>query len=196
MNFGKYSQISNSAIHHGLGLGVQTTAAANVLLANNTFFDFVRFGINIETSNNITVSGNLVGQISSRGLTGLDGLVDVEAGILGCAYQPGDYCTDIFIFNNIVAGTTTTGYSAYGHTCGDYSKKIFYNNTVHSVQGSGIIIFKHPADSSQGECLEGSFSTAYKCTEAGITSYASTNKAIFSSMTLIDNNIGVSLNVG
>ncbi len=117
-------------------------------IVNNTFFDFKRFGINIQSSSNITVDGNIIGDINSRGLTGLDGAIDVEAGILGCALEEGDRCYDISIKNNIVAGSTTTGYSAYAHECGDYSRKVFYNNTAHSIEGNGAIVFKDPTSDS------------------------------------------------
>lgn len=63
-----------------------------MLIANNTVFDFVRFGINIDSSSNITIDGNIVANINSRGLTPLDGVVDVDAGILGCAFIDGDRC--------------------------------------------------------------------------------------------------------
>ena len=45
-------------------------------------------------------------------------------------------------------------------------------------------------------CMEGSFFTAYKCSEEGVTSYAATAKAVFTNMTLIDNHIGAALNGG
>jgi hypothetical protein len=60
----------------------------------------------------------------------------------------------------------------------------------------GAVIFKDPSSSSQSECLEGSYFTAYKCTKEGVASYAKTNKAIFSNMILIDNMIGTALNIG
>ena len=170
-NFGSWSKISSSAIHHGLGIGIQFTAGNNVLMKDNTIYNFVRFGVNIQSSSNITIDGNLIGDINSRNLFVLDGAIDVEAGILGCALEEGDRCQDIFILNNIVAGTTTTGYSAYAHECNDYSKKVFFNNTAHSVDGNGAIIFRNPSSDKQGECLEGSFFTAYKCTSAGAVTY-------------------------
>lgn len=134
--------------------------------------------------------------MNSRGYTGLDGMFDSNAGILGCARIAGDSCPDLYIINNIVSGVEITGYSVYGHDCGNYNNPVFRNNTAHSIMGSGAIIFKNPGSKSQSECLEGSFFTAYKCTTEGVVSYASTNKAIFSNMVLIDNMIGAVLNVG
>lgn len=86
-NFGRWSQISNSALHHGLGRGTEFIASANVILVNNTFFDFVRFGINVGSSNNITIQNNFVANIRIRGLKGLDGMIEPSAGILGCALE-------------------------------------------------------------------------------------------------------------
>jgi parallel beta-helix repeat protein len=115
MAFGKWSQISNSAIHHGLGVATHVVASSNVLLANNSIFDFKRFGINIESSSNVTIDGNLIGNIRSRNYSGLDGLMDLSGGVLGCALNEGDICPDLHIMNNIVAGVEITGFSAFGH---------------------------------------------------------------------------------
>jgi len=92
-----------------------------------------------------------------------------------CGAVEGDYCQDIFAYDNIVAGTTMVGFVAPAHQCGVYSVPIFKNNVVHSIQGNGAQIFKHPADSSQSSCLEGSHFAAYKCSEAGAASYAATS---------------------
>ena len=89
-----------------------------------------------------------------------------------------------------------TGYSVPAHQCGDYSLPIFYNNVAHSVSGNGAQIWIHPADPTQSTCLEASNFVAYKCSQTGATSYAATQQAIFSFMTLIDNNVGVALNIG
>jgi hypothetical protein len=148
MAMGAYSQITNSSIHHGLGIGLQITAANNILLATNVFFSFVRFGMNIESSSNITIDGNMLASVFSRGLAASDNTGDVDAGISACAYNEGDYCTDIYLLNNIVAGTTTAAFVAMGHECGVYNVPIFYNNTAHSIKGNGAQIFKHPADKS------------------------------------------------
>lgn len=79
-------------MHHGLGIGAHLEAANNVVLVNNTFFNFVKYGINIQSSNNITIDGNIVADINSRNLGSSDSLIDVTAGILGCALYEGDMC--------------------------------------------------------------------------------------------------------
>lgn len=168
----------------------------NILLANNTVYDHYRFGINVISSSNITVDGNLVGMVHPSGLKKSDNVIPVTGGIVMCAQHEGDYCTDIFALNNIVAGSTMVAFIAPAHKCGVYSVPIFRNNTAHSIDGNGAQIFKHPADTSQSTCLEGSYFAAYKCKDTGVTSYAVTSKAVFSFMTLIDNYLGAALNVG
>lgn len=49
------SVISNCAIHHGLGKGVQLLDAANLTFINNTIFMFVGIGINMESVSNMTI---------------------------------------------------------------------------------------------------------------------------------------------
>ena len=77
----------------------------NLLIANNTFFDFVEFGINLQSSSNITLDGNLVGMIHPTNLAKSDSETPISGGILACAKDSSDYCSNIFILNNIVAGT-------------------------------------------------------------------------------------------
>jgi parallel beta-helix repeat protein len=67
-NAGSWSSVQYSVLHHGLGMGVDIEDAENVLFSNNDMFDFVRFGINIMTSNNITIDNNWVHGIFSRHL--------------------------------------------------------------------------------------------------------------------------------
>jgi hypothetical protein len=52
------SVVSNSSIHHGLGIGVEIADSANVILDGNNIWDFVKFGVNIVTVQNITVNNN------------------------------------------------------------------------------------------------------------------------------------------
>ena len=52
--------ISNCSIHHGLGRGIEILESNNIILDSNTVFDFVKFGLNIETAKNITVNNNWI----------------------------------------------------------------------------------------------------------------------------------------
>ena len=116
--FGRWSHISNSVIHHGLGIAIHVIASANVRFSNNVIFDFKRFGINVQSSSNATVTGNLVGNIRNRGYKTLDRMIEISAGILGCALDGGTSCPGLSITHNIVAGLDTTAYSVPGHACG------------------------------------------------------------------------------
>jgi hypothetical protein len=49
------SKVSNSVIHHGLGMAVDVEFSENVILQNNNFYDFQKYGINVMSSKNITV---------------------------------------------------------------------------------------------------------------------------------------------
>jgi hypothetical protein len=118
------SLVSNCAMHHGLGIGVEIIFSEKVYFLNNTLFDFVKYGISIETSANITIDGNWVIGIFSRHLMAQT-LGDPMGAILGCANLNTDNCTDIKILNNIVSGVEaggvdSTGYSVPAHECDDY----------------------------------------------------------------------------
>lgn len=71
---------------------------------------------------------------------------DSMAAIGGCGEA--NWCSGIKIVNNIVSGVEssrvdTTAYSVMAHECGDYSTIVFKNNTAHSIDGHGAIIFKN-----------------------------------------------------
>jgi hypothetical protein len=93
----------------------------------------------------VTITGNLVGTIRSRGYKVLDDIVDVTAGILACAREASGSCPDLSITHNIVAGVDTTAYSVPAHRCGDArTQRVFFNNTAHSILGTGAVIFIDP----------------------------------------------------
>ena len=60
------SNITNSAIHHGLGVGVEITGARNTNFINTTVFSFKKFGINVEDSANLIFDRNVVVGINRR----------------------------------------------------------------------------------------------------------------------------------
>lgn len=172
--FGADSKVTNCAIHHGLGMGIEVTDSANIFIQNNTVFDFVKYGFNIMTSKNITADGNRVIYVHSRHLIGM-AVGDPQGAMLVCAHRKEDKCFGLTITNNIVAGVEastvdTTGYSVYGHECGDYNTIVFRNNTAHSIKGYGAIIFKNTSSATQDACIEASYFTAYKCSVVGIVS--------------------------
>ncbi|TNV88211.1 hypothetical protein FGO68_gene8985 [Halteria grandinella] len=201
ISWGKWSNISNCAIHHGYGYGVQIMQSGHVYFQNNIVYGFTRFGINIGSSSNITIDGNFISRIDARAgiLTALLG--DTQGAVVGCAKEPGDFCNDIFIINNIAsgvqaAGVDTTGFVQNGHQCGDYSKPYFRNNLAHSIEGTGSIIFRGGNSKDLDKCIEGSYFVAYKCAGAGMVSNQYTNGIIFSHLIMIDNAFGVSADIG
>lgn len=90
----------------------------NIEIKNNTFFDFRDIGINIQTSNNITLDGNIVINVLPRAINALDVYNSARGGVSICAFNYGDKCQDIRVLNNIVGGVDYTGYAAFGHICG------------------------------------------------------------------------------
>lgn len=142
-----YSRVSNSAIHHGLGIAGYVTDSENVELVNNNVYTFSRFGLVITTSKNITFDGNWVSGIHNRGLKVKSG-GDTQGVILVCALNAGDKCEDISIVNNIVSSLSpsnvdSAGYSAPAHECGNYNTAIFRDNIAHSIHGYGAIIYRN-----------------------------------------------------
>jgi hypothetical protein len=125
-------------------MGVDIEDAENVLFSNNDMFDFVRFGINIMTSNNIPIDNNWVHGIFSRHLK-VYRWGDPVGGILGCAHKKNDQCVGVRITNNVVSmvepsDVDTFGYSAMGHECGNYQDIVFRDNLAHSIHSYGAII--------------------------------------------------------
>lgn len=93
----------------------------------------------------MTIDGNIVGDIATRtGIILQDRATELAGGIYSCAENQGDQCSSISIINNIVAGADFTGVAAMGHDCGDSANKNFKNNVVHSVRGTGAIIYPDP----------------------------------------------------
>jgi hypothetical protein len=60
---GKWSSVTNSAIHHGLGWGVNFQSSANVNFDNNIVFGFKPIGVSMLTVANITMNNNIVAHI-------------------------------------------------------------------------------------------------------------------------------------
>lgn len=168
----------------------------NIFIKDNIFFDFVKVGIQIDTSKNITLDGNHISRIIARNISEADGIIDITGGIYACAWIDEDLCYDIKLINNVVSGVGLYGYSMHGHECGDYSTIVFKNNIAHSIDGVGTVIFKNSASSTQGNCFEGSYFAAYKCTIDGAVTYSATNKVIFSNMVFIDNGNSASMLIG
>lgn len=90
---------------------------------NNNIFEFWKFGINVGSSNNITLDSNWIGAIKYRKEVKGDMLGDPVAGIAGCAENPGPNCIGLKITNNIVfsidaSNVDSCGYTVQHHPCG------------------------------------------------------------------------------
>jgi parallel beta-helix repeat protein len=80
-----WSRISNSAIHHGLGIAGHIDLSENIEMVNNNVYTFSRYGIVIQTSKNITLDGNWVSGIHNRGLIVKSG-GDTQGAIVACGH--------------------------------------------------------------------------------------------------------------
>jgi hypothetical protein len=154
----------------------------------------------IQTSESVTFDNNWVAGIFNRGIKVKSG-GDTQAAICACGHEPGDFCKNISVVNNIVSSmessvVDSTGYSFPHHECGDYSKPIFRDNIAHSINGYGAILYRDDASSLGTTCIEASRFIAYKCKFFGIISNQATNNVVFTNMTLIDNGHSASPNVG
>jgi G8 domain/Right handed beta helix region len=168
------SRISNSAIHHGLGMAIDVEFSENIMIQNNNIFNFQKYGVNILTSKDITLDGNWVFGIYARNISTRD-MQDTIGAILACAHFPGDKCYNIRLTNNIAAsvqsaGVDTVGYSVPGHECGDYQNIVFKDNIAHSISGNGANIYRSFVSPTSGNCIEASYFVAYKCKGLGVVS--------------------------
>ena len=77
--------ISNSSVYYGWGMGITILNSRNVLIQTTNIFSFVRFGVLIKQSFNITLDSNILVGVWERGLIALDHFVDISGGIVGCA---------------------------------------------------------------------------------------------------------------
>jgi hypothetical protein len=194
------SKVSNSAIHHGLGWGINVVDSANILLENNVVFGFKPIGVNIQGSKNVTMDGNVIGGISERIWEVIGKLVDKQAAVAVCSYfyDKGDKCQNIYIRNNIVGGAQYAGFIMPGHQCGVYNKQ-YYNNTAHSISegmaGMGLWIFPDPSTNQISTCYEGSYFNAYKTEMMGAFTFMDGKKIVLSNMNMIDTGKGIGLQI-
>jgi len=57
---GKYSSVTNCALHNGLAWGLLVKESANILIKNNVLFRFRPISVSVQTSRNITLDHNIV----------------------------------------------------------------------------------------------------------------------------------------
>ena len=192
--------MTNSAIHSGLSWAVNIKASGNILLQNNVFFGFRPLGVVVQSSRNVTIDNNVVGNIVARTTLESTEVVDVEGAYSICSISGTDVCSSIYVTNNIAGGSIYTGFAVQAHDCGSSeSQQVFRNNVAHSIKGMssghGAIVKADASASSHSTCFEASYFAAYKCYYMGATSFWNSKQAIFSHMTMIDNNFGLGINL-
>lgn len=133
------SIIKNSSLHHGLGLGINVEFSNNISFVGNNMFNFIKYGVNIMTSNDISLDNNWIVGVYHRDVSSKS-LKDAQGGVLACAKEQFDKCKNIRMTNNVVSsvqssGVDTVGYATSGHDCGDYKNIIFKDNVAHSIEG-------------------------------------------------------------
>jgi hypothetical protein len=62
-NGGLQSNITNVAMHHGLGLAVQIETSQNINIVNCSIWDFTKYAVNVSASSNVNIVGNRISVI-------------------------------------------------------------------------------------------------------------------------------------
>lgn len=186
-----YSEVSNCSFHNGYAWGFRAVGSANINITGNIFHNFRPIGLGVQKSRNITIDDNIVSNIIDRTtIETLDQVVDKSGAISVCAYDEEDECADMYVRNNLVAGSVYGGFVMPGHDCGDTSGR-YSGNVAHSIHGfksgNGLNMKNAP---SQTECTEFTNFMAYKCYYQGAFGYPNSKKVIFQNMTMVDNRNG------
>jgi hypothetical protein len=194
------SSVTNCAIHSGHAWGVHITNSANVLLENNTIWNFRPIGVGVQGSSNINITGNVLGRVDVRPSFQSQTEVDKEAGFSICAYNWPDNCENISLTNNIAGGVAFAGFLAPAHRCGEeLTQTVFRDNVAHSAKaaagGEGAVITPERADSGQDDCFAGSWFSAYKTIVTGVNTFQVADRVEASHMTLIDCHFGAAVQV-
>jgi len=186
------SQISNCAIHNGLGWGIKAKKSNNIKILDNVIFNFRPIGVNLQSVMMLEYSRNVLLHVVLRPY--FPG-IDMMGGVFTCS-NPVTNCRNIKMTDNIVAGVPWTGYTARAHECGDYSSTTFKNNIGHSVKfgglgGHGALIYPDP--NVKADCQEMSHFIGYKNHKTGAYGgyHAGPSKWMVTNMIGIDNVLGI-----
>jgi hypothetical protein len=98
-NLGLQSNIANVAMHHSLGIAVQIDNCKNINFINNTVWDFAKYGVNISTSTNFNIIGNLSSVIQDNFINEKASSMVQPAGIVGCIKS--DY-NNLRVLRNVI----------------------------------------------------------------------------------------------
>lgn len=156
------SKIVDSVLHDGDAEGLFIKSSNNITVEKTSIVGFRPIGVNIMTATNLTMKNLFVGNIVKRELNFLGMVLDKEACISFCAFNPGDKCPSSTLQDSRVAGCEYAGYTTVGNDCGSTGEK-FKNNVAHSIKGVGAIIGVDPDSANQGTCYEAANFMAYKC---------------------------------
>ena len=185
--------INNTAIHHSTAWHFKAALSANIHVENTHMLNARAIGLNVYTSNNVTLKNNVVADVGVRPEFSGQKLVDKEACYTVCAFYGDDDCSDLTITGNIAAGCPFAGFIAPAHDCGESeTQESFRDNVAHSIDGVGAHIIPVEAR-GHGQCYEGSHFAAYKVVQNGISLYYPTDEVRMSHMKMIDNTLGVSI---
>jgi hypothetical protein len=201
---GRWSSVTNSAIHSGLGWGLGVYKSANVHIANNVIWGFKPIGVGALTVRNFTLDGNFVGHITERDNLSGQSYVDRRGAVALCSLEGANICSGLNITNNIVGGASFHGFALPADDCNStQANSKFWNNIAHSIAGhkggNGAFMFADPsAGAAQADgCLEMNSFASYKVTLQGAFSFGPRSKYIvFNNITSIDNGYGSGAQVG
>lgn len=144
--------VTNSAISHGLGVGIIIENSQNIKLENNVIHDFLDYGIRAKgSSSNFQVHGNVVNWIRPSNKPQPPYMV--WAG--NCGGMSFEDASAFTVKNNIVAGTWHWAFRLPAYMCG--ADPVHTGNVAHSISGYGVIV-----NEGAGSCSEFSDFKAYK----------------------------------
>lgn len=111
--------INNTAIHHSTAWHLKVALSENVHIENTHMLNARAIGLNVYTSNNVTLKNNIVADVGVRPEFSGQKLVDKEACYSVCVFYGGENCKDITITGNIAAGCPFAGFIVPAHDCGE-----------------------------------------------------------------------------
>lgn len=158
---GGTSSVSNSAIHHGRGVGIDILSSEGVTLHNNAIYDFWEWGVRAENSQNVVITDNIVVNVKFS-------VWQPVVFMKWLGTPPGAYWLSkgnrgFTVTGNIAAASWHHGFHVPGKACDDDSPSfLFENNVAHSISGYGVI----GANSFTSSCVEFTNFSGYKCAES------------------------------
>jgi len=90
--------VTNTVIHQGLGWGMSITTAANISVSNTYIIGCKTFGLNIVSSNTITIDSIFVSDHIYREVDAIGMFADKQAAVAVCSYnEPDTACSEISV---------------------------------------------------------------------------------------------------